>query len=164
MCNYCRGLEYEPVAVLAGGLPGPGGQAGDNAPRKGDHMSNSKDRTQDAGGISVHAVDIARGVPAVGLKVKLWNIDGDRVEVAEGECSDSGLLLHPVSDGAGVLRGMYEIEFDVAAYYRACGVDVPAPSFLETAVFRFGIDKVTEHFHLPFKFTPWGFSLFRGGA
>jgi len=31
-------------------------------------------------------------------------------------------------------------------------------------VFRFGIDRVEEHFHLPFKFTPWGFSLFRGGA
>ena len=28
-------------------------------------------------------------------------------------------------------------------------------------VFRFGIDRVSEHFHIPFKFTPWGFSLFR---
>ena len=127
-------------------------------------MSNTQGDRQDAGGISVHAVDIARGVPAAGLAVKLWKIDEGRVEVAAGECSDSGLLLHPVHDGAGVLRGMYEIEFEVAAYYRACGVEVPDPSFLETAVFRFGIDKVTEHFHLPFKFTPWGFSLFRGGA
>jgi 5-hydroxyisourate hydrolase len=41
---------------------------------------------------------------------------------------------------------------------------LPNPSFIDVAVFRFGIDAVQQHFHLPFKFTPWGFSLFRGGA
>jgi DNA-binding transcriptional LysR family regulator len=44
------------------------------------------------------------------------------------------------------------------------GLELPDPAFVEVAVFRFGIDRVKEHFHLPFKFTPWGFSLFRGGA
>ena len=43
-------------------------------------------------------------------------------------------------------------------------IDLPDPAFVEEAVFRFGIDRVSEHFHIPFKFTPWGFSLFRGGA
>ena len=117
-----------------------------------------------AGGISIHAVDIARGVPAGGLAVRLWRIDGTRREIAAGTCSDGGMLLHPVAGGAGVERGLYEVEFDVAAYYRANSVTVPDPAFLEVAVFRFGIDRVAEHFHLPFKFTPWGFSLFRGGA
>lgn len=117
-----------------------------------------------AGGISIHAVDIARGVPAAGLRVRLHRVDGDRQEIAKGSCGVSGLLDHAVSDGAGVERGLYEIQFDVAEYYRTNGVDVPDPSFLEVAVFHFGIDKVEEHFHLPFKFTPWGFSLFRGGA
>ena len=126
-------------------------------------MESMDDKTV-AGGISIHAVDIARGVPADGLRVHLWRIDGGRKEVASGNCAQSGLLLHPVADGTGVERGMYEIEFDVGFYYRKNGVSVPDPSFLEVAVFRFGIDKVTEHFHLPFKFTPWGFSLFRGGA
>ena len=69
-----------------------------------------------------------------------------------------------MSDGAGVERGQYEVEFDVGAYYRNRGATLPDPSFVDVAVFRFGIDKVSEHFHLPFKFTPWGFSLFRGGA
>jgi len=117
-----------------------------------------------AGGISIHAVDIAGGVPAAGLGVRLWFLGEGRVQVAEGACSKSGLLQHPVAKGAGVERGMYEVEFDVGAYYRAQGVSLPWPSFLEVAVFRFGIDRITEHFHLPFKFTPWGFSLFRGGA
>ena len=119
---------------------------------------------QGAGGISIHAVDIAGGVPAGGLGVRLWLLGDDRVQLAAGNCTESGLLQHPVAEGAGVERGMYEVEFDVGAYYRERGVPVPDPSFLEVAVFRFGIDNVSEHFHLPFKFTPWGFSLFRGGA
>jgi len=123
-----------------------------------------KDNEPAAGGISIHAVDIARGIPAAGMKVRLWRLSRDRVEIAAGACSERGLLQHPVAEGAGVERGLYEVEFDVGRYYRAGGVAVPDPSFLEVAVFRFGIDRVTEHFHLPFKFTPWGFSLFRGGA
>ena len=122
------------------------------------------DEMPNAGGISIHAVDIARGIPAGGLVVRLWRKDNGRHEVASGMCTKSGLLQHPVAEGVGVERGIYEVEFDVGSYYRNNGVSVPDPAFLEVAVFRFGIESVTEHFHLPFKFTPWGFSLFRGGA
>lgn len=117
-----------------------------------------------AGGISIHAFDIARGIPAAGLNVRLWRLQASREEIAAGACDERGVLHHPVAKGAGVERGMYEVEFDVGAYYRGSGVAVLDPSFLEVAAFRFGIDRVNEHFHLPFKFTPWGFSLFRGGA
>jgi 5-hydroxyisourate hydrolase len=34
--------------------------------------------------------------------------------------------------------------------------------FLEVIVFGFVIARPEEHFHLPLKFTPWGYSLFRG--
>ncbi len=117
-----------------------------------------------AGGISIHAVDVARGIPAAGLSLRLRRIDREPAEIAAGPCTESGHFQHPVAEGAGVERGVYEVEFNVGAYYRSHGVTVPNPSFLEVAVFRFGIDRVNEHFHLPFKFTPWGFSLFRGGA
>ena len=33
-----------------------------------------------------------------------------------------------------------------------------------TLAFRFGIDDPEQHYHLPFKVTPWGYSCFRGGA
>lgn len=117
-----------------------------------------------AGGISIHAVDVAHGTPATGLTVSLRRLDPNPADIASGVCSDTGLLNDPVSDGQGVTRGIYEVRFGVANYYRQKGMDIPNPSFIEEAVFRFGIDRVTEHFHLPFKFTPWGFSLFRGGA
>jgi 5-hydroxyisourate hydrolase len=30
--------------------------------------------------------------------------------------------------------------------------------------YQFGIDDPQQHYHLPFKCTPWGYSCFRGGA
>ena len=60
--------------------------------------------------------------------------------------------------------GMYEAQFEVGRYYRAAGIALPNPAFLETVSYQFGISAPTEHYHLPFKVTPWGYSLFRGGA
>lgn len=117
-----------------------------------------------AGGISIHAVDVARGIPASGLRVVLKRLDPEPFDIAAGFCAESGHFLHPVSDGTGVIRGMYEVRFGVGDYYRQSGMTLPEPSFVEDAVFQFGIDRLAEHFHLPFKFTPWGFSMFRGGA
>lgn len=116
------------------------------------------------GGISIHAVDVAHGIPAANLSILLRRYDPDTAEIARGVCSENGHFFHPVSEGAGVARGLYEVTFGVAAYYRAIGIELPNPAFVEDALFRFGIDRVSEHFHIPFKFTPWGFSLFRGGA
>ncbi|GAB4521953.1 MAG: hydroxyisourate hydrolase [Roseibium sp.] len=127
-------------------------------------MNQDESSKPTAGGISIHAVDVARGVPASGLAVRLRRLSPGPAEIASGSCAGSGHFVHPVADGAGVLRGTYEVEFDVGAYFRGEGVALPDPSFLDVVVYRFGIDAVQEHFHLPFKFTPWGFSLFRGGA
>ena len=117
-----------------------------------------------AGGISIHAVDVANGIPANGLAVSLFFLGDTEMEIASGACDASGLLQHLVSEGQGVRRGMYRVEFSVGDYFRSLGADLPDPAFMETAIFHFGIDKVKEHFHLPFKFTAWGYSLFRGGA
>lgn len=127
-------------------------------------MTEKTESTPHVGGISIHAVDVSRGIPASGLFVKLRRLSPEPVEIARGVCAENGLFIDPVSDGAGVLRGMYEVRFGVGVYYRQSGVVLPDPSFVEEAVFHFGIDRLSEHFHLPFKFTPWGFSLFRGGA
>lgn len=120
--------------------------------------------TDKAGGISIHAVDVSRGVPAAHLSVRLRRLGPDARVIAEGRCAPSGHFSHAVSDGEGVVRGTYEVEFGVGEFFRDAGIALPDPTFMEVAVFRFGIDAVHEHFHLPFKFTPWGFSLFRGGA
>jgi len=115
-----------------------------------------------AGGISVHAVDVARGRPAQGMQVDIYTLDGVRRVIASGKLAANGALDHPVARGDGVTVGTYEVIFHVGDYLRATGAPTSTPPFLELVPFRFTIANPAEHYHLPFKFTPWGFSLFRG--
>ena len=64
---------------------------------------------------------------------------------------------------ARMMRGEYEAVFHIAAWYRAQGVTLPKTPFLDVVAYRFGIDNPEQHYHLPFKCTPWGYSCFRGG-
>lgn len=121
-----------------------------------------------SGGISIHCVDVANGQLAVGLHVELRRLsaEGDALSplLAEGHIATNGLLQHPVLMSEAITSGGYEVVFNVGDYYRARGDVVPVPAFLERVPYRFHIADTAQHYHLPFKFTAWGFSLFRGGA
>ena len=117
-----------------------------------------------AGGISVHVIDVSRAVPATGMAVRIFSIDAQHRLLAQGRLDASGVLQHPIAQGEGVSKSMYQAEFEIGEYYRSQGFELPDPAFLETALFRFGIADAQAHYHLPLKMTPWGFSLFRGGA
>jgi 5-hydroxyisourate hydrolase len=41
---------------------------------------------------------------------------------------------------------------------------LPEVPFLDEVSYRFGIADPRQHYHLPMKLTPWGYSCFRGGA
>jgi 5-hydroxyisourate hydrolase len=115
-----------------------------------------------AGGISLHAVDVAAGVPAQGLRVQVFRLDASGpVCIAEGVLGASGALEHPVVGGAGVVPGPHEARFHLGDWWRAReGGD--ATYFQEVAVFRFMVTDPGPHCHLPIKFTKWGLALFRG--
>jgi len=111
-----------------------------------------------AGGISIHAVDVASGRPAEGLRVEIWRIESARTRIAEGRLGPNGQLDHPVTRGFGIEAGEYEVLFHLGEFF----ADGAGASFLTVTPFRFKIEEVDEHFHLPMKFTRWGYSLFRG--
>jgi 5-hydroxyisourate hydrolase len=115
-----------------------------------------------AGGISVHAVDVARGRVAEGLGVRIERIepDGTRVAVAEGRIGPHGLLEHPVTAGVGVREGVHEALLDIGGFHAATGAEVSP--FLGVVPFRFNVFDVAQHYHLPIKFTPYGYSIWRG--
>lgn len=116
-----------------------------------------------AGGISIHVYDVSRGVPAAGLRVELKGPDGGTL--AAGAVGATGAFDHPTVRGEGLREtGLYEALFHIGAWYRSQGVVLPTPAFLEIVPYRFGIADLAQHYHLPLKMTPWGFSLFRGGA
>ena len=114
-------------------------------------------------GVSIHVVDIARGVVAAGMRVELHALAAAGRLIASAPLSRSGTLDDPALAGP-FDAGEYEARFHVADYYRRAGVALAPVPFLDVVGFRFGIADPGQHYHLPMKVTPWGLSCFRGGA
>lgn len=116
-----------------------------------------------SGGISIHVMDVVKGCPAQGMRVEIFALEELSQKIAAGNLSDQGTLEHPINQGENVAQGVYEAVFYIGAFYRQRGDILPLLSFLDVVPFRFSISDVTQHYHLPMKVSPWGFSLFRGG-
>jgi 5-hydroxyisourate hydrolase len=115
-------------------------------------------------GVSIHVVDVSRGVVAVGMQVEVFALaGGERRLIAQGAVSAKGTLDDAALD-AVLAAGSYEAVFRVGDYYRGANVELPAVPFLDVVTYRFGIADPRQHYHLPFKCTPWGYSCFRGGS
>jgi len=112
-------------------------------------------------GLSVHAVDVTRGVPAGGMKVEVFALTPARRLLAEGQLSPSGLLEHDIACDR-LQPGPYEVLFYAGEFFASAGVPQASPPFLVDVPFRFTIADPEQHYHLPMKITPWGFSLYRG--
>ncbi len=115
------------------------------------------------GGISLHAVDVASGLPADGMVAELVALEpgGERL-LARGRLGSSGALDHPVARGeVPVAAGPHEARFHVGDWLRERDPSL-GRVFMEVALLRFEVLDPDEHVHLPLKFTPWGLALFRG--
>ena len=116
-------------------------------------------------GISIHVVDVARGVVALGLVLRVERLDAERREtIAQAAVGANGTVEELAALADRFEAGVYEATFFVGDYYRQRGDALPTPPFLDVVPYRFGIADARQHYHLPFKMTPWGFSCFRGGA
>src|SRR5262245_56674780 len=116
-------------------------------------------------GVSIHVVDVSRGAVAAGMEVELHAIDagGKPEPIAQGRGGANG-LPNAAQLAKTLAAGRYVASFQVAAFYRRQGIALPAVPFLDVVRFHFGISDPAQHYHLPFKCTPWGYSCFRGGA
>lgn len=110
-------------------------------------------------GLTTHVLDTTHGRTAAGLTLRLIR-DGqvltETVTNADGRCDAPLLTAETVRAGA------YRLEFEVGAYFRSLGVDLPDPAFLETVVIDFGIADVDAHYHVPLLVSPFGYSTYRG--
>ena len=104
--------------------------------------------------LSTHVLDTASGCPAAGLRVVLSSGD---VVLAEG-----------VTDADGRFRafpelsaGRYGLSFHVADYFRATGVTLSDPPFLDVVPVDFGLG-ASGHAHVPLLIAPYGYSTYRG--
>jgi 5-hydroxyisourate hydrolase len=116
-------------------------------------------------GISIHVVDVSRGVVASGMKVELFaQTSGNGLRmIAAGRISNKGVLSDPALEQR-FAPGFFEARFHVAEFYRDAAVSIATVPFLDVVSYRFGLADPDAHYHLPMKCTPWGYSCFRGGA
>jgi 5-hydroxyisourate hydrolase len=116
-----------------------------------------------AGGISLHAVDVASGRPAQDMLVEVLALQPQgAVLLAQGALGPAGALDHPLARGeVPVAVGPHEARFHVGDWLRQREPGL-GRVFMEVAVLRFEVLDPAEHVHLPLKFTRWGLALFRG--
>jgi 5-hydroxyisourate hydrolase len=113
------------------------------------------------GRITTHVLDTAAGRPAAGLKVILTRLDGMPAIVTEAITNADGRCEKPLLDGAAFATGRYEIVFHVGDYFRARGLTLPDPPFLEVVPLRFGVSE-DAHYHVPLLVSPYAYSTYRG--
>ena len=68
----------------------------------------------------------------------------------------------PLLTGDEYKPGVYELRFHVGAYFRARGIDLPEPAFIDVAPIRFGMADADGHYHVPLLVSPWSYSTYRG--
>jgi 5-hydroxyisourate hydrolase len=115
------------------------------------------------GRLTTHVLDTARGLPGAGIPVTLYGVDGAaRSELARSRTNANGRTDAPLLDGAAFTVGTYELVFETAAYFRAAGLELADPPFLDAIALRFAIADASAHYHVPLLVSPWSFSTYRG--
>jgi 5-hydroxyisourate hydrolase len=107
--------------------------------------------------LSTHVLDTMHGMPGMGVAVTLMR-DGTAIFAghtdADGRCPGLRELV--------LERGSYQLRFAMADYFRARGVVLPDPPFLDVIAIDFGIAAADAHYHVPLLASPFAYSTYRG--
>ena len=110
--------------------------------------------------ISTHVLDIARGLPAKDVPVRLEREDtpGHWRLLASLRTDQDGRCVQLLPEGEPLSAGTYRLCFDTAAYFGAAEIEGLYPLVEIAFLVR---DK--EHtFHIPLLLSPNGYSTYRG--
>lgn len=115
-------------------------------------------------GLSTHVLDTMHGTPAAGMAVALYTTaaDGQATLVRRFTLNADGRSDGPLYDNASLRAGTYRLVFDVAGYFKARGVQLPEPNFLNQVALDFGVAHTDQHYHVPLLVSPWSYSTYRG--
>ncbi len=114
------------------------------------------------GQLTTHVLDTSAGVPAAGVRIELRSLNGTVADAIVRTTGDDGRCA-PLLAADEFRVGRYELTFYCGAYFRARGVQLPEPAFIEQAVVRFGIAQASQHYHVPLLISPWSYTVYRGG-
>ena len=115
-----------------------------------------------SGYLTTHVLDTARGCPAEGLTVELFQIDGDtRTHLKTLVTNHDGRTDEKVLPSNQFAAGVYELVFHVGEYLDNSGVPSENHRFLDAIPIRFGMSDAM-HYHVPLLLSPFGYSTYRG--
>jgi 5-hydroxyisourate hydrolase len=116
------------------------------------------------GHLSTHVLDTAHGCPAAGMRVKLQRLGagGEVTTLRDFALNADGRSEGALLDAASMAVGRYRLLFEVAAYFRARGVALPEPAFIDAVPLDFGIADAQGRYHVPLLVSPWSYSTYRG--
>lgn len=115
------------------------------------------------GRLTTHVLDTAHGSPAAGMRFTLYALAGEtRTVLLSGTTNSDGRADAPLLQDAALAAGSYELVFAAGDYFRARGVELPEPPFLDLIPLRFGIADPAAHYHVPLLVSPWSYSTYRG--
>ena len=114
------------------------------------------------GFLTTHVLDTARGIPAAGIVIELFSLDGGRKSLAKMMTNADGRTDSPILPKGDFTTGQYELVFHAGDYLDATGAPAEDPRFLNVIPIRFGISDVTSHYHVPLLISPFGYSTYRG--
>jgi 5-hydroxyisourate hydrolase len=114
------------------------------------------------GKLTTHVLNVAAGIPAAGMRIELRAETAGSMTLISGHTNEDGRCSEPLLHGAAMTAGRYALTFHVAAYFRALGVTLPEPPFLDQVVIAFGIADPAQNYHVPLLVSPWSYSTYRG--
>ena len=115
------------------------------------------------GFLTTHVLDTAHGVPAAGMAIELFSVDGDKYSLVKSTVTNAdGRCDSPLLEGGDFRAGIWELVFHVAEYFAELEVELPDPPFLNHVTLRFGIADASDHYHVPLLVSPWSYNTYRG--
>lgn len=113
------------------------------------------------GCLTTHVLDTVRGRPAEGVRIVIHQISGTRQLLKILTTNSEGRCDVPLLNSTEFEPGLFELSFHVGPYFRAMGMKLAEPVFLDEVIVRIGIATDELH-HVPLLISPWSYSVYRG--
>jgi 5-hydroxyisourate hydrolase len=112
------------------------------------------------GRLSTHILDTYHGKPASGVKIDLKTEDGRLIKTVI--TNQDGRTDEPLMLGESYKAGKYTLFFHIGDYFKAKGVTLATPAFLDIVPIAFGMAEADGHYHVPLVCSPYTYSTYRG--
>ncbi|REG83261.1 hydroxyisourate hydrolase [Marinomonas pollencensis] len=115
------------------------------------------------GYLTTHVLDTTHGTPASQVSVTLYRLEnGKKTPLVHTLTNQDGRCDQALLQDDNFKQGCYQLEFAIGDYFRASGLPLEEPLFLDEVVIRFGISDESSHYHVPVLVSPYGYSTYRG--